>query len=649
MSWFKRNSIYSVPAALLFVLYFSLSLFQYQNFSYTGLDLAIFNQVFWNTTSGNPFAFTFHGSTYLGDHLSVWILLLAPIYALAKHPVTLLAIQSVALSLGIIPFMKIATEIHKEKFSQVTLIAIYCLSALISNVALSEFHMISLFIPLGITTYYFYRNKQYKLFITFFILALLIREDIFLVLSMFSVLAIIDKRPLKWILPPALIGVSYGAFAFSIIQKSSADSYKFLFHYDHLGASIIEIITNLITNPSLIFSGLFSAYTLTFFLYLITPLLFLPLFKPRFLIFLIPPFLQFGLSNVGILSILQTHYVALFTPYILVSTIFGLQKVRQKVFKTKIDRSVFQTALIIASIAAFILFSGIREMLLIYTQPKDIVKTAFFNESVHRGKNYRHISSNVEVLPHLSSRPTIYPWMYVLKGKDQYRTSTIAIPEIEFLALDAFEAVLYEYFFDISAKTRPDFYASRSERQKLIRDTISNNNLGAEIIADDQIILTQSGTFGPIRIRQDIETPQGIQAFGLNIASVKTQTPGTTTLNNIAFLSIPTEITFTAKNAPDLDLLVRFKDATGAIHKEKIIPLTYNLYSSDQWQENETIDVFYNLIVPKSLEKNQFEVTIAIVELEKVEAFNNLNGIDYTLDIKNESEEITIGTTESIQ
>ena len=67
---------------ILYTLFFSaISIWKYDNFLYNGLDLAIFNQVFFNTTNGNLFGLTIHPHSYLGDHFAPLILLLAPLYS----------------------------------------------------------------------------------------------------------------------------------------------------------------------------------------------------------------------------------------------------------------------------------------------------------------------------------------------------------------------------------------------------------------------------------------------------------------------------------------------------------------------------------------------------------------------------------------
>src|SRR3989338_3263383 len=85
-------------ASALFLLFFgAVAIWKFLTLHYNALDLAIFNQVFFNTLRGDWFASSIHPPNYLGDHFSPIIFLLLPFYALAPHPLALVALQITAL------------------------------------------------------------------------------------------------------------------------------------------------------------------------------------------------------------------------------------------------------------------------------------------------------------------------------------------------------------------------------------------------------------------------------------------------------------------------------------------------------------------------------------------------------------------------
>ena len=66
-------------AIVLYVVVFSLvSIYKYTHFLYNGIDLAIINNVFWNTVHGHWFWSSIQGHSYLGDHCSPILILLLP-------------------------------------------------------------------------------------------------------------------------------------------------------------------------------------------------------------------------------------------------------------------------------------------------------------------------------------------------------------------------------------------------------------------------------------------------------------------------------------------------------------------------------------------------------------------------------------------
>src|SRR3989344_7812119 len=93
----KHKIILGIAIALYCALFIFLTLWKYYHFYYDNLDLAIFNNVFFNTLRGNFFAATIHPPTYLGDHFSPFIFLLIPFYALKPGPEILLILETLAI------------------------------------------------------------------------------------------------------------------------------------------------------------------------------------------------------------------------------------------------------------------------------------------------------------------------------------------------------------------------------------------------------------------------------------------------------------------------------------------------------------------------------------------------------------------------
>src|SRR5690349_23909591 len=82
-----------------------LSIAQHEAFLSHAYDLAIYDQVVWNTSQGRLFEnsvmhFLPH---FLGDHFSLALMALVPLYWIYPDPKTLLLVQAVALGLTALP------------------------------------------------------------------------------------------------------------------------------------------------------------------------------------------------------------------------------------------------------------------------------------------------------------------------------------------------------------------------------------------------------------------------------------------------------------------------------------------------------------------------------------------------------------------
>ena len=91
-----------------FLIFGGICLWKFFNFGYNALDLAIVTNALEQTLAGNLLGSTIHPPSYLGDHFTPLLLLLAPIYALVRSPLTLLFVQTVALGFSAYPVYQIA-------------------------------------------------------------------------------------------------------------------------------------------------------------------------------------------------------------------------------------------------------------------------------------------------------------------------------------------------------------------------------------------------------------------------------------------------------------------------------------------------------------------------------------------------------------
>ena len=155
---------------LYIVIIFGSLIIKYNNFEYTGMDLAIFNQVFFNSSQGNLFHFTIHPHSYLGDHFTPFLILLLPFYYLFRSPLTLIFLQTLIIALTAIPIYLLVKH-NLNKNWALFLSFLWLINPIAINMNFFEFHLLPFAIFLLLFAIYFYQQRNLNLFIIFCILS----------------------------------------------------------------------------------------------------------------------------------------------------------------------------------------------------------------------------------------------------------------------------------------------------------------------------------------------------------------------------------------------------------------------------------------------------------------------------------------------
>ena len=326
----RQKKLLWLAIAFYFITFSLICLWKYFQFGYNGLDLAILNQVFFNSAQGNLFQFSVHPGSYLGDHFELIIPLLLPLYLIFRHPLALLTLQTLILALTALPIFLIAKNVLAKPWPLVIAL-IWLLNPFVQNINLFEFHILPFAVFFILLAFYFYQQNNFKAWLLFCFLALLVREDVALVIFMFSILSLLDKRSWGWVIWPAAISAIWFLAAIKVIGYfTPSGSYKFLYYYSWLGSTAKEIIINFFAQPLNTLKHVFSINNLLFTIVLFLPFGFLSLIKFRYLILALPIYLQIilGGSTNSVIA-LKLHYASLFLPALFIALIYGL-KVIQK-------------------------------------------------------------------------------------------------------------------------------------------------------------------------------------------------------------------------------------------------------------------------------------------------------------------------------
>jgi uncharacterized membrane protein len=147
-------------------------------------DTGYYTQVLWNTVHGRWFTNSLKYPTFLADHFSPILILLAPLLWLSPTSYPLQFTKIVALGMPILPLYWLLQ--HKHPTLAPLLVLAYVLNPLLHQTALEEFHEIMLAAPLlGLAGYAAGRENTRLLLLSLGLL-LLVREDMGVYVALFG-------------------------------------------------------------------------------------------------------------------------------------------------------------------------------------------------------------------------------------------------------------------------------------------------------------------------------------------------------------------------------------------------------------------------------------------------------------------------------
>ncbi len=302
-----------------------LSLTRHDLFNSTGFDLAIQEQIVWNTLNGRFFASSVEVNNSFADHFRPMLLALVPVYAVFQTPKTLLIIQSLVLASAAIPIYLLAKLKLEYDYLALAMGSVYLLYPALGYVARFDFHVEIFVIPAFITAFYMMERGRWNAASLFLIVPLLCKENMGLMVLAFGVYGMLRWKKYKWGLAWIFVGLAYTWFTiFWLIPTVRGETVDTLSRYAWLGDSTLDKLQTIIFEPALWFNHLFTQSNLTYALQLFLPVGFLSLFGFRELLLAVPALAINLLAEHFCQSTIYCHYSAPIIPIIFISAICGL-------------------------------------------------------------------------------------------------------------------------------------------------------------------------------------------------------------------------------------------------------------------------------------------------------------------------------------
>ncbi len=574
---------------------------KFNSFSYNDFDLAIHDLAEWNLIHGSIYN-SILGIPFLGNHMHLIMFLIAPIYIIFSHPLTLLLLQTIALGITAFPIYFLSRRLLDDNWALIISIA-YLFYPALGYTNLYEFHptVFATFF-LAVTIYYYTLNRFAK-FIIFLILSMFCQENIPLAGIMFGVLAIFNKRKLKWIVTPILIGALYLFIALSLMSYFNGNTIQFIAIYGHLGSSPPQILLNILTNPQLLIRTLFRTQSFIFLLHIFLPVSFLPIFSPLILIPALPFFFQHLLSaRISELTIFY-HYTAEIIPFIFAALIFSMEFLLKNSHVKKYQ--LYLKVSLLSVLLASNIFLGPHLALLrsISTFKKsnlDLYKDSFLAEIPKDAS----VVATFEYLSHLSHRSNLYSFHHVYMGYYTISNKKYALPQnVQYALIDFNDFLTFRSFYS------PDNY-------KNIQKFLSEGNWQAQDLIDPIVLFRKNipakytlceilqDNVSQIANKMEVNIENEIQLIGYNLSEPKDDN----VLNIVFFWRClkPTK--------KDINFFLDLVDEDNQTAMRKPFPICYRIFPTNSWQEGQIFKDQYRIKIPFNLSRGNYELRMGFFD-----------------------------------
>lgn len=337
---------------------------------HTGLfDLGIYDNIFWQSSHGHPLACSFllrgwHGSA----HFDPLLVVLSPLHRLYPRAELLLVLQAVWVGSGTVPAYLLGRSILGGRLPGLLVAATYALHPALHGATLYDFHSLTLVAPIVPLLLYCMRAGHRRAYFTLLVVALLVREDVALLLCFVGAAAVLTGEPLRVRL--GWMTVAASLFWFGLVKRAfmaspdllmaGKDTYSFAYYFSELnpnGNGTGGVALSLVTDPVFVLRTMLTEEKLVYLVTLFLPLGFLPLLARPGRIALVFGLLYALLASRSALYSVYFHYACLTVPLGIALLPEGLRRIEQGAAARGLDGRRLSRAWLAACAAATVAVS----------------------------------------------------------------------------------------------------------------------------------------------------------------------------------------------------------------------------------------------------------------------------------------------------
>jgi uncharacterized membrane protein len=386
------------------------------------LDLGIYDQITWHISRGLTPRTSLPEMHAWGDHLTLVLYLLAPLYVVAPTVLTMLVAQCAALAAGALAAYRLAGRRLPREWAALVAV-LYLLSPTLHGINIRDFHPQALAIPLLLTGLYLFEAGRSGAFWVVMGLTLATREDAALALLGLGLWALVIRRRYATGAVLAVVGLVWLlAATMVIIPHFRAEPYPHLGRYAYLGGSVGEIVLNAVRRPWLVVGTLVSGSRLVYLLSILAPLGFLPLLAPAWVVPALPALAENLLATDPVLFHHRTQYNVFVWPFLVAAAIAGLAVLRARASEPVAWRVVGGALLVSVVLTA----RTVNDLMVTHWWPTERTRAA--RAFVALVPPLARVSAGERFVPHLTHRPGAFVFPRALDRADYVLVDVVTVP-----------------------------------------------------------------------------------------------------------------------------------------------------------------------------------------------------------------------------
>lgn len=425
---------------------------RWANFEYRSFDLAYYVQAIWQLVHGR-LELSLAGVPLLGNHVEPIVFLIAPLFALFRHPMTFVIVQNVALAAMGPAAYGVARRIGLRPASALLLALALLLTPATAYVALHEFHPEALTALCLLLMIHARLRNSLRAHWLWLAALLACKENMALLLAAYCLVYLVLERKRSaaelraWYLWPLVLSILWFLLCTKVITPAlNFGTIDYLALYDRLGTSLGDILLNSITEPQRILAALRQSLRHgNLFWAILLPFLALPLLRPQWLLIAAPILLQHLLSWRTSEWTIYFHYAAPLLPLFWIALAEGIARV-ERARRFAGIRNLLPLLVVIACGAAQILLGPAESIVASLTQwssgKQERARKAAFIKQIPPAAS---VVAPLPYLSHLAMREKLYSLHYIIKGLKTLSRSTYDPPApTDFVLIDYDDSATFD-------------------------------------------------------------------------------------------------------------------------------------------------------------------------------------------------------------